>query len=77
MKTGIVSAFFGDRGYGFIKDSDTSKLEHWFFHIHNCRVEPRIGLRVQFSVGEGRKGLMAIDIELAAPTVLTREGGAQ
>jgi len=70
MKTGIISAYFGDRGYGFIKDSDTRQFTHWFFHIQNCRVEPRVGLRVQFDIGEGRKGPMAVDINVPVVAVL-------
>jgi len=65
MKTGIISAYFGDKGYGFIKDSDATQFKHWFFHVHSCRVEPRVGLRVQFDIGEGRKGPMAIDVDVA------------
>lgn len=70
MKTGIIAAYFSDKGYGFIKDSDAQRFKHWFFHVHNCLVEPRIGLRVQFNIGEGRKGPMAIDINVDVAQVL-------
>jgi len=75
MKTGMIITYFEDKGFGFIRESGTSKLTHWFFHINSCVCEPKKGLQVQFYVGEGRKGPAAIGIvELDA---LAGSGGSQ
>ncbi len=62
MKTGIISTYDTDRGFGFIKELGTPRLTHWFFHINSCLCEPIKGLQVQFNVGDGRKGPAAIDV---------------
>ncbi len=65
MRTGVITTYFGDRGYGFIKDSDSAQFKTWFFHVKDCKTEPRIGLSVQFDTADGinGKGPVAVSVE--------------
>jgi len=61
MLHGIVDKFFDDKGFGFIKyDGDKSI----FVHITNIESKEPLqqGDEVDFEIGEGRKGPMAINV---------------
>jgi cold shock CspA family protein len=76
VKTGRIVTYFEERGFGFIHEyvddvSGSKKLQQWFFHISSCLCEPKARLEVQFEIGEGRKGPMAINVDVfeAAPQI--------
>jgi cold shock CspA family protein len=70
MITGTIKAYFSERGFGFINaDATDGTLATHFFHIKGCRVEPKAGLRVQFQLAPGPKGLMAVDVQAIPKTV--------
>ena len=69
LKDGTILVYHKERGYGFIKELNTPLLEsgiplfvNWFFHVNDCSCEPVVGLRVQFTPGEGRKGPAAMKV---------------
>jgi cold shock CspA family protein len=79
IRAGRVATYFPDRGYGFIyEDTKDGKLCSWFFHVRACCSEPKVGLKVQFKIAPGPKGLMAVDIGAPgiAPGIETLAGGA-
>lgn len=62
MATGTVKFFNVSKGFGFIKQETGKEL---FFHISETKgVEPKDGDRVEFEVGQGRKGPCAIRIKI-------------
>jgi CspA family cold shock protein len=62
MKEGTVKFFNNDKGYGFIKPSDSS--DDLFVHESGLIDEIRENDKVQFEVEQGRKGLNAVNVEL-------------
>lgn len=63
MERGTVKWFDAEKGYGFLQ-SDTEKRE---FFVHQSNIEDiegtlEKGQRVEFEVGEGKKGPMAINV---------------
>jgi CspA family cold shock protein len=63
MSTGTVKFFNTDKGFGFITREGESEL---FFHISDVRgQEPREGDKVEFEVGEGRKGPCAQNVSVS------------
>jgi cold shock CspA family protein len=62
IRTGNVTFFNDDKGYGFIKDSETS--ESLFVHINNCEGEIKEGNKVNFEVEMGQKGPTAVRVKL-------------
>lgn len=62
IRTGNVTFFNSDKGYGFIKDSETS--ESLFVHINNCEGEIKEGNKVNFEVEMGQKGPTAVRVKL-------------
>jgi cold shock CspA family protein len=68
IRTGIITVYFVEKGYGFLSETaaDGKKINH-FFHITSCGFVPEIGQEVRFSIGVGRKGPAAINIELISP----------
>lgn len=79
IRAGRVATYFPGRGFGFIyEDTKDNKLCSWFFHVRACESEPKVGLRVQFKIASGPKGLMAIDIAaLSVAGVEALSGGVQ
>ncbi|MDC1106336.1 cold shock domain-containing protein [Prolixibacteraceae bacterium] len=61
-RTGKVSNFDTNKGFGFIVDSDTR--DSIFVHINDCEgpLEP-IGCKVEFDTEKGLKGLKAINVK--------------
>lgn len=56
--------FFNDlKGFGFIKDSQSSK--EYFVHSSGLKDNIRENDEVTFDVEEGRKGLNAVNVKLA------------
>jgi CspA family cold shock protein len=63
MKEGIVKFFNDSKGYGFIKDAETS--EEYFVHVSGVVDRIRENDRVTFDLQEGRKGLNAVNVKLS------------
>jgi cold shock protein len=65
MQNGTVLKYVRERGFGFIAAEDGSQL---FFHVtrlvdcDDSQVTP--GTLVRFDVGDGRKGPMAVNVEV-------------
>ena len=75
MKTGRIVMYREDRGFGFIheylEDTSNKKFHQWFFHVSSCLCEPKVHLEVQFEIGDGKKGPMAVNVDVfvAAPQI--------
>jgi len=63
MNKGIVKFFNDSKGYGFIKDEETSK--EYFVHVTGLIDEVKENDEVTYELQEGRKGLNAINVKLA------------
>jgi cold shock CspA family protein len=66
--TGRINGWFEGRGFGFIHENQDGRLVKLFLHVSNILSgAPRDGAEVLFNVGNNTKGLMALDVEIAAP----------
>ena len=63
MNKGTVKFFNDLKGFGFIKDSQSSK--EYFVHSSGLKDNIRENDEVTFDVEEGRKGLNAVNVKLA------------
>ena len=63
MNKGIVKFFNDSKGFGFIKDAESSK--EFFVHVNGLIDSIRENDEVTFDLEEGRKGLMAINVKHA------------
>ncbi len=63
MNKGIVKFFNETKGYGFIKDEETSK--EYFVHVTGLIDEIKENDEVVYELQEGRKGLNAVNVKLA------------
>ncbi|AHM59641.1 cold shock protein [Flammeovirgaceae bacterium 311] len=63
MNTGIVKFFNEQKGFGFIKETETEK--EYFVHISELVDEIRENDEVTFDLQEGRKGLNAVNVKRA------------
>lgn len=61
IRTGVVTMFKEDKGYGFIKDSKTQ--ESIFVHVNSMTERIREHDKVTFEVEMGVKGKNAIDVK--------------
>ena len=62
MKTGVVSWFNNDKGFGFIKDSQSG--ESIFVHMNALSSPIKENDKVTFEVERGPKGLSATKVSL-------------
>ncbi|MCT4590959.1 MAG: cold shock domain-containing protein [Carboxylicivirga sp.] len=63
MNKGTVKFFNDSKGYGFIKDDETSK--EYFVHVTGLIDEIKENDEVTYELQEGRKGLNAVNVKLA------------
>jgi cold shock protein len=63
MNKGTVKFFNDSKGFGFIKDSESSK--EYFVHSNGLKESIRENDEVTFDLEEGRKGLNAVNVKLA------------
>ncbi len=63
MYTGTVKFFNEAKGFGFIKDENSSK--EYFVHSNGLKDSIREDDKVTFELEEGRKGLNAVNVKLA------------
>ena len=63
MSNGTVKFFNNSKGFGFIKPSDSD--EDIFVHSSGLIDEIRENDKVKFEVEMGKKGLNAVNVELA------------
>ena len=63
IRKGNVSYFNDEKGYGFIKDSQTQ--ESIFVHVNDCSAPIKQGSRVSFEVKMGPKGANAVNVRPA------------
>jgi CspA family cold shock protein len=63
MKKGSVKFFNESKGFGFIKDSDSSN--EYFVHASGLVDQIKEGDVVTFELKEGKKGLNAANVKLA------------
>lgn len=63
MNTGTVKFYNHDKGYGFIKDANSS--EEYFVHSSGLLNNVREGDSVTFDLKDGKKGLNAVNVKLS------------
>ena len=62
MKKGTVKFFNESKGFGFIKDSESTK--EYFVHSNGLKESIRENDEVSFDLEEGKKGLNAVNVKL-------------
>ncbi len=63
MNKGTVKFFNESKGFGFIKDADSSK--EYFVHSSGLKDKIKENDEVVFDLQEGKKGLNAVNVKLA------------
>jgi len=63
MNNGTVKFFNESKGFGFIKDADSSK--EYFVHVSGLIDKIKENDEVTFDIQEGKKGLNAVNVKLA------------
>ncbi len=63
MNTGTVKFYNDLKGYGFVKDKETS--EEYFVHSSGLKDNIRENDEVTFDLEDGRKGKSAVNVRLA------------
>ena len=62
MKKGVVKFFNNEKGFGFIKDDESS--EDVFVHKTGTRTRINEGDQVSYEVEDGQKGPSAVNVAL-------------
>ncbi len=62
MYTGTVKFFNDSKGFGFIKDANSTT--EYFVHSNGLKESIRENDEVTFDLEEGRKGLNAVNVKL-------------
>ena len=62
MSKGTVKFFNESKGFGFIKEDDSTK--EYFVHVSGLIDEIREGDSVEFELTEGKKGLNAVNVKV-------------
>ena len=63
MENGTVKFFNDEKGFGFIKDANSSK--EYFGHSRGVTTRGKGGDNVMFDLQDGKKGLNAVNVKLA------------
>ncbi|MCB2196432.1 MAG: cold shock domain-containing protein [Bacteroidetes bacterium] len=63
MNKGTVKFFNNSKGFGFIKDSDSTK--EYYVHADGLKEDISDNDEVTFDLEEGKKGLNAVNVKLA------------
>jgi CspA family cold shock protein len=64
MNTGTVKFFNAGKGFGFITPDSGADL---FFHVSEIQgPQPRDGDKVNFEIGQGKKGPCAVSVKVIA-----------
>ncbi|MDN3706973.1 cold shock domain-containing protein [Myroides ceti] len=63
MKKGVVKFFNESKGFGFIKDEETGN--DIFVHVTGLKNKIKDNDSVAYRITEGKKGLSAVDVEIA------------
>jgi CspA family cold shock protein len=63
MENGTVKFFNSDKGFGFIKSSESN--EEFFVHVSGLKEEIRKDDEVLFEIQDGKKGPNAVNVRLA------------
>jgi CspA family cold shock protein len=63
MNKGTVKFFNDSKGFGFIKDSDSTK--EYYVHADGLKENISENDEVTFDLEEGKKGLNAVNVKLA------------
>ena len=63
MNKGTVKFFNDSKGFGFIKDSESTK--EYYVHADGLKETIRENDEVIFDLEEGKKGLNAVNVKLA------------
>lgn len=63
MKKGTVKFYNETKGFGFIKDSESSK--EYFVHSTGIKESIRENDAVTYDLEEGKKGLNAVNVKLS------------
>ena len=71
---GKIVSYFEDRGFGWIHEVSDGGLHQYFFHIRQCRFEPRKGGLVEFEISQGPKGLAALNVRELVPAANVSAG---
>ncbi len=62
MKNGVVKFFNEAKGFGFIKEENGQEI---FVHVSGLKEDIRENDNVTFDTQEGKKGLNAVNVQLA------------
>ena len=63
MATGTVKFFNDEKGFGFIsRDGDSDVFVHFSNIVGTGRRDLEAGQKVEFEIGQGRKGDAALDV---------------
>ncbi len=62
VKTGVITFYNDDKGFGFIRDSDTK--QDIFLHVSNTLEPVGENDKVVYEIGKGDKGPVAINVKI-------------